>query len=278
MSQTPHVDASAELALTRVRHPLKFRRVQVRRVTPLSSSLVRITLHGEDLADFQSASFDDHVKVFFPHAPDETLPMPAVGADGKSVFPEPRPIARDFTPRRFDRAACELDLEFALHEAGPATAWAKQARVGQTLGLGGPRGSMIIPTGFDWHLLIGDETALPAIARRLEELPPDARIAVLIEAADPSARIAFDADAVKDRYIEWRYRSEAPEGESALLPAVRSFHIPPGDGFIWAAGEAASIRAIRDHLCNERGISKGRIRAASYWRKGDVSFHETLSD
>lgn len=276
MTQTANTEASSDLALTRVRHPLKFRRVQVRRITELSSALVRITFHGEDLADFQSSSFDDHVKVFFPHLPDETLALPTTDAEGKSVFPEPRPISRDFTPRRFDRAACEIDLEFALHEAGPATAWAKQARVGQMLGLGGPRGSMIIPAGFDWHLLIGDETALPAIARRLEELPQDARIAVLIEAADPSAYV--DLESAKDRYIEWRYRSEAREGGDALLSAVRTFHIPAGDGFVWAAGEAASIRAIRDHLCNERGIDKGRIRAASYWRKGDVSFHETLND
>lgn len=278
MTQTANTETASNLALTRVRHPLKFRRVRVRRITALSSALVRITFHGEDLADFQSSSFDDHLKVFFPHSPDDVLPLPTPDADGKSVFPEPRPISRDFTPRRFDRAACELDLEFALHEAGPATAWARQARVGQTLGLGGPRGSMIIPAGFDWHLLIGDETALPAIARRLEELPKDARIAVLIEAADPSAYV--DLESAKDRYIEWRYRSEAQEGkgEGALLSAVRTFHIPAGDGFVWTAGEAASVRAVRDHLCNERGIDKGRIRAASYWRKGDVSFHETLND
>jgi NADPH-dependent ferric siderophore reductase len=265
-----------DLALVRVRHPIKFRLLQVCRVTPVGPALIRITLQGDDLVDFESSSFDDHVKVFFPHSPDDKLPLPSVGDDGKSIFPEPRPISRDFTPRRFDRAARELDLEFALHEVGPATAWARQARVGQTLGIGGPRGSMIIPTGFDWHLLIGDETALPAIARRLEELPPDARIAVLIEAADPSARIEFDTTG--DRYIAWCYRSESTQQEGALLAALRKFHIPPGTGFVWAAGEAAQIRAVRDHLCNERCIDKVRIRAASYWRRGDVSFHETIND
>jgi NADPH-dependent ferric siderophore reductase len=258
-----------DLAPVRVRHPLKFRLLQVSRVTPLSPSLVRITLHGDDLADFASSSFDDHVKVFFPPTPDAPLALPAMDDNGKSVFPEPRPVARDFTPRRYDRAARELDLEFALHGA-------KQARIGQTLGIGGPRGSMIIPTGFDWHLLIGDETALPAIARRLEELPADARIAVLIEANDPSARIEFDTS--EERYIEWCYRSESTQAEGALLTALRKFHIPHGDGFVWAAGEAAGIRAVRDYLCKERGIDKSRIRAASYWRRGDVSFHENIND
>jgi NADPH-dependent ferric siderophore reductase len=265
-----------DLALVRVRHPVKFRRLEVCRVTPISPALVRITLRGDDLADFESSSFDDHVKIFFPLSPDEKLPLPTVDENGKSLFPEPRPIARDFTPRRFDRAARELDIEFALHEAGPATAWAKQARVGQMLGIGGPRGSMIIPVGFDWHLLIGDETALPAIARRLEELPRDARVAVLIEAADPSCHLELDT--AKGRYIEWCYRSESTQQEGALLPALRKFHIPSGSGFVWAAGEAAAIRAVRRYLCNDRGIDKAHIRAASYWRRGDVSFHETIND
>ncbi|MCF7697685.1 siderophore-interacting protein, partial [Mycetohabitans sp. B2] len=104
-----------------------------------------------------------------------------VGPDGVA-FPEhhPRPPARDYTPRRYDRHAGELDLEFALHDAGPASAWARQAQPGQWLGVGGPRSSLVIPTDFDWHLLIGDDTALPAIARRLDELPADTRVATVI--------------------------------------------------------------------------------------------------
>ena len=70
---------------------------------------------------------------------------------------------RDYTPRRHDAEAGTLEIDFALHEAGPATQWAEQAKVGDLLGVGGPRGSFIVPTDFDWHLLIGDDTALPAI-------------------------------------------------------------------------------------------------------------------
>ncbi|SAL29510.1 FAD-binding 9 siderophore-interacting domain-containing protein [Caballeronia arvi] len=264
-----------DLEVTRVRHALKFRLLQVTRVQALNPHLVRVTFTGDDLEDFVSASFDDHVKLFFPE-PGEPMPaLPQAGPNGPEFDPsKPRPIARDFTPRRFDRAARELDIEFALHEAGPATAWAVQAAPGQHLGIGGPRGSFVIPTQFDWHLLIGDETALPAIARRLEELPEGTRVAALIEVADPSARIEFDTRA--DLYVQWRYRNESEHPGGALLLALRETYLPDGDGYVWAAGEATLMRAVRKLLCEERGIDKKRIRASAYWKRGEQGVHETI--
>jgi len=268
----------SDLAVTRVRHPLRFRLLQVKQVYALTPFQLRVTLAGEDLHDFESASFDDHVKVFFPEPGADKPLLPQAGPDGP-VFPAgmPRPVARDFTPRRFDRAARELDLEFAMHDAGPATAWAAQARVGQYLGIGGPRGSLIVPTGFDWHLLIGDETALPAIARRLEELPAGTRVATVVEVGEPSARIEFATAA--NLHSEWRFRSSHAgcHGE-ALLQAVRALPLPDGEGYVWAAGEAATMRAVRYHLVNERGIDKSRIRAAAYWKQGAAAVHENLDD
>lgn len=88
---------------------------------------------------------------------------------------------QDYTPRRFD--AQELGIEFALHGDGPAANWARQAQPGQTLTVAGSRGSFIVPTGFDWHLLVGDDSALPAIARRLEELPEGKPVTVVLALA-----------------------------------------------------------------------------------------------
>ncbi|RFU44684.1 siderophore-interacting protein [Paraburkholderia sp. DHOC27] len=271
------MQARSDLAVTRVRHPLKFRLLQVTRVQPLTPHLIRVTLTGDDLDDFVSASFDDHIKVFFP-APGEDKPVVPVAGPNGPVFPEdqPRPVARDFTPRRHDRAARELDIEFAMHEAGPAATWAAQAKVGQFLGIGGPRGSLVIPTAFDWHLLIGDETALPAIARRLSELPAGARVAAVLEVADPSARIAFDTAA--ELHEVWCYRSDTSYRGDALLQAVRDTFLPDGAGYVWAAGEAASMRAVRYHLVTERGVDKAHIRAAAYWKQGAVAVHENLDD
>ncbi|BCF99941.1 siderophore-interacting protein [Paraburkholderia sp. PGU19] len=266
-----------DLTVTRVRHPLKFRLLQVKNVEAVTPHLIRVTLTGDDLHDFVSASFDDHLKVFFP-APGEDKPtLPVAGPDGP-VFPadRPRPVARDFTPKRFDRDARELELEFAMHEAGPAAEWAAQAKAGQYLGIGGPRGSFVVPTGFDWHLLIGDDTALPAIGRRLAELPQGSRVAAVIEVADPSACIEFDTQT--DLYIEWRYRSEGAYRGAELLKAVRETFLPDGDGYVWAAGEAATMRAVRSLLVNERGIDKSRVRASAYWKQGEQAVHENLDD
>ncbi|WP_343050120.1 siderophore-interacting protein [Burkholderia guangdongensis] len=263
-------------AVTRVRHAIKFRLLQVTRVHAVTPHLLRVTLSSPDLADFESSSFDDHIKVFFPPPGAERPAMPEMGPNGP-VFPEgePKPVARDFTPRRFDRAARELDLEFVLNHPGPASQWAAQARVGQWLGVGGPRGSFVIPDDFDWHLLIGDDTALPAIARRLEELPAGSRAAVVLEVADRSARIAFGTRAHVHEI--WRFR-DAADGGDALPDALRDLPLPPGDGYVWAAGEALAMRAVRHHLTTERGIDKSRIRASAYWRRGASAVHETLDD
>ncbi|WP_231942588.1 siderophore-interacting protein [Cupriavidus taiwanensis] len=269
-------EPARNLAVERVRHPLKMRLLQVLRTTQVSPQLLRVTLGGADLQDFVSASFDDHVKVFFPAAGDDKPVLPQVTADG-IVFPEgqPRPAARDYTPRRYDAAAQELDLEFVLHGDGPASTWAAQARPGQYLGVGGPRGSFVVPTAFDWHLLIGDDTALPAIGRRLEELGAESRAVVVMEVGDATAQIALPSRAKVE--VHWLHRGDAPEG-SLLEAALRQVTLPQGEGYVWAAGEAAAMKAVRQYLVGERGIDKKRIRASAYWKRGDAAVHQTLDD
>lgn len=276
MSVLMNPEVPASLDVVRVRHPLKIRLLAVARVETVTPYLVRVTLTGEDLRDFISLSFDDHVKVFFPAPGTHDPVLPALGPQGP-VFPAGvRPDARDFTPCRFDRERLELDLEFALHEAGPATVWARQATVGQTLGIGGPRGSMIIPVGFDWHLLVGDDTALPAIARRLAELPARTKVYAVLEVEDPSAHVAFETKA--DLSLIWCYRRGALSQQEILLQMVRAVQLPVGEGYAWAAGESASIRAVRAHLVSERGMPKSRIRASSYWKRGSDATHEHFDD
>lgn len=261
-----------DLTVQRVRHALRFRLLEVRRTRLVTPQLLRVTLAG-DLADFVSASFDDHIKVFFP-APGQDRPaLPTVGPDGV-VWPEgaARPAARDYTPRHYDPAAGELDIEFVLHGDGPAASWAAQAKPGQFIGVGGPRGSFVIPTGFDWHLLVGDETALPAIARRLEELPAASRAIVVAEVPGADAQPALASTAALE--LHWVHRDSG----QTLEQAVRALTLPAGEGYVWAAGETVAIRAVRAHLVGERGIDKSRIRAASYWKQGEVAVHETLED
>ena len=233
----------------RVRHEIKRRELQVLRVQRLSPHVCSVTLGGESLADFISPSFDDHLKLFID-----------VGAE--------EPARRDYTPRSFDNAARELTLEFALHGDGPAAGWAEQAAPGQRVTVAGPRGSFLIPLDYDWHLLAGDETALPAIARRLEELPAGACAIVLLQVPDPADRRSLQSAAKVT--LQWVSDAEA------LLAAVRALQLPPGDGYAWAAGEASSMAALRRVLVEEKGLDRHAVRAAAYWKNGAVAHHENL--
>lgn len=257
----------------KLRHPIRMRLLQVKRVQALSPTLRRITLTGEDLDGFLSASFDDHVKLFVPHATGERPALPSVGPEGL-VFPEdrPRPETRDYTPRRYDPDANELDLDFVLGHPGPATDWASTAEPGHYLGVAGPRGSIVIPMAFDWYLLAGDETALPAITRRLEELPASARAIVVVKTQGADGRIPLRGACAIEEH--WIVDGDGDAGDGAFVEALRGIPLPDGEGHAWAAGEYSDIKALRRHLVEERGIHKDRIRAASYWRKSAVNSHE----
>ena len=273
MSESPEPTA-ADTGVRRVRHAMKLRLLQVRRITDISPLLRCVTFTGADLQDFVTASFDDHVKLFFP-LPGEVEPLLPSGPPGSRATDGPRPVARDYTPRRFDAAVGELDIEFLLHGHGPAASWAAQATIGQKLGLGGPRGSFILPDGLPWQLLIGDDAALPAIARRLAELPAGTPVQVLQETRDAGTQVALPTAAAAQ--ISWLHRHAAAPGTSGLLAAAAGrLAKPDGDGFVWAAGEAAEIAAVRQVLVSQWGLPKHQIRAASYWKRGAESHHEVM--
>ena len=236
--------------ISRVRHELRRRTLQVVRRDWLSPGMLRITLGGDDLLGFTSLGFDDHIKLFFEGAGE--------------------PAMRDFTPRRYDAATRELTIDFAMHEAGPATDWAQSAEVGATLNIGGPRGSFVVEDSFDWYVLAGDETALPAIGRRLEELRPGVPVFVYAEVDDADHHIPLASRA--DLTLHWVHRSN---GES-LADVARRGGLPKGEGYVWAAAEARVARALRGVFVDELGQPPGLIRVAAYWRQGAVGVHEVL--
>lgn len=260
----PLAATAPSLAIERIRHPLQGRHLQVVRRTQVSPGFVRLTLVGPELAGFVSAGFDDHLKLILP-APGQDRPTLPTLQDGRPVFNGPRPVLRDYTPVRFDAAAGELDIEVALHDAGPATDWAASATVGQWVGIAGPRGSMVVPTAFDWHWLLGDETALPAIARRLAELPASAAATVRIQLNNPADQRVLVSAAQVD--LQW---------VSALPATVEALALPPGAGFVWAAGEHSDIAAVRRAMLAKPGVDPKRMRISAYWKRGAADHHEDL--
>jgi NADPH-dependent ferric siderophore reductase len=243
--------------LRRVRYETRLRSLTVESVKQLTPGMRRILLTGEDLSDFSTASFDDHVKLLVP------------SADGIVE-------RRDYTPRAFDRERRTLTLDFALHEAGPATRWALAARPGDRIQIAGPRGSTVISRSVRRWLLIGDETALPAIGRRIEEASAGEQITSLVAVARPAERQVF---ATKGRLTaSWAYRSaSAATDPTPLLALVRAVAIVPGT-FVWVAAEAQVARALRTHLLDERAQPRGWMKAAGYWARGRADTGERIHD
>jgi NADPH-dependent ferric siderophore reductase len=242
-------------AAERVRHELKRRALTVSAVERITPNMLRITLTGSDLADFSSASPDDHVKVFIE------------GPDGQAQM-------RDYTPRRFDRASCELVLDFALHEAGPATAWALAAKPGDPLIVGGPRGSLVLSKEIKRFLLIGDETALPAIGRRIEEAGPGVDITVYAAVTGLEEQQSFASAA--NVSLNWVYRpAEDAASAQRLLGALDGLDVAPGT-YVWVAAEASVARAIRTHIVEKTGYPLAWIKASGYWLLGQADAHEKL--
>jgi len=250
-------------APVRVRFEVRFRELRVAERIQLTPHMLRFVLKG-DLEGFQSLGFDDHVKLFLPDPQTGVVARPDPSrADG------PKPLMRDYTPRSFDVARGLLTLDFALHEpAGPATHWARKAQVGDVLHIGGPRGSTVWPETYAHFVLMGDETALPAIGRRLENAAANAKITVLAVAENADERQDWAVPAGAD--VRWHYRAAGDNG----LEAIDGLSLTE-DAFIWVAGESSWVRSIRT-LLTEKGIDPRRIKASGYWRKGETGQHESI--
>ena len=249
----------------RLRHETRMRLLEVIGVTDITPRMRRVHLRG-DMTGFAAPGHADHIKVFFfpPGVAPKVVP---IGPNGADFAPGEKPQMRDYTPRAYDVDKGTIDLDFVLHGDGPASSWAAQARIGQTLVIGGPRGSLIVPMTFDWYLLAGDETAIPAIARRIAELPADARVLAVLEVNDPAEHQPFPG--LADVSLTYLYRHGKPAGTgSRILDRLRVTRFPAGTGYAYVAGEASMSKAVRAHLTEERGFEPDYVKAAGYWLRG----------
>ncbi|MFT3943404.1 MAG: siderophore-interacting protein [Ancrocorticia sp.] len=260
-------------------HPLTLRELTVSRVEDLTPAMRRVYLRGEqlwrfrneeglELPEFRSSGFDDPIRLYFPY-PGEQEPVLPEQQFGMVKFPrDPRPIAKEYTVRGYDAEKGELAVDFVKHGVGVATTWAYRAEPGDRMHILGPPASMALPSA-DWLLVAGDDTAIPAIARLLEELPEDARAQVFIEVAVAAHRLPLrKLPGVK---VTWLPRGGRAAGTTdLLLDAVRSVEWWEGEAFAWIAGESSAVKHIRRHLVIERGLPKENIDFVGYWKHGDV--------
>lgn len=252
-------------------HPLVLRRVEVARVVDVTPRMRRVTLVGPELGAFERDGlpmpafdapwFDDHVKIVLASDGDVASALPVQRAHGIDWPPAPNRQGRDYTPRRWDAAAGELDLDLVLHGDGPAAAWARAARPGSELWFVGPKASTVWPDDVDWALLAGDETALPAIGRFLDERPVDVPVQVVVTIGAESAR--QDLALREGDTVRWVV---APEGDRAALDeAVRELDWWPGQVYAWAASESRALLPVRRYLTRERAVPRTHVDVTGYW-------------
>lgn len=252
-----------------VTHPLVLRRVEVVGARDVTPRMRRITLGGPEMAAFErdglahgpfhSPGFDDHVKVLFAEDGDVEKVLPVQLAEGIEWTQAPGRQARDYTPRRV--ANGEVDLDFVLHGAGPAVAWARAAQPGDALWIVGPKSSIVVPDDLDWVLLVGDETALPAIGRFFDERPTDAPAHAVITIGASTARQEL---ALREGdTLSWVVAP--PTDRDALETAVRAAIPADGDGFAWAGAESRTLLPLRRFFSRERGLAKTRMNLTGYW-------------
>ncbi len=232
--------------IDRVRHELKRRELNVDAVEYITPRMLRITLGGGSLSDFVSLGADDHVKLVVP------------GANGEMEM-------RDYTPRSYDNEAGRLVLDFAVHEAGPATRWALQAKPGSIVTIAGPRGSAVM-TGVSKWVLVGDETALPAIGRLIEEAKVGNVITAIGVVTSKQEEQQFAS--VAELSMRWVHRpASAATDPMPIIAALDEIELT-ADTFVWVAAEASVARAIKTYLTASRNHPLPWLKAAGYWTRG----------
>ncbi|POX62687.1 NADPH-dependent ferric siderophore reductase [Streptomyces sp. Ru62] len=247
------------------RKPRKPHTAQVVRTERLTPHMQRVVLGGEGLADFAADTCTDHyVKLLFGAA-GVTYPEPFDLERIRAEFPrEQWPVTRTYTVRAWDPGQRELTLDFVIHgDEGLAGPWALRARPGDIVRFMGPGGAYAPDPDADWHLLAGDESALPAIARALETLPAGARAHAFIEVSGPEEEQKIDTEVP----VVWLHRGDRPVGE-ALLEAVRGLEFPKGRPHAFVHGEAGFVKELRRLLRVERQIPREDLSISGYWRLG----------
>ncbi|GAA4757119.1 siderophore-interacting protein [Modestobacter marinus] len=252
----------------RVRRPRAARVGEVLRTTRVTPHMIRVVLGGAGLAGFPAGEYTDHyVKLLFPPA-GAPYGVPFDPEQVRAELPaELWPVTRTYTVRAWDAAAGELTIDFVHHgDTGLAGPWAANAQPGDLIQLLGPGGAYAPSPDAEWHLLVGDESALPAIAAALPRLPARVPAFVFLEVAGPAEQQS-DLVLGDGVTVVWVHRGDGAPGE-ALVTAVKAVQLPAGTGHVFVHGEAGLVKELRLHLRSERGLDPAFTSVSGYWRQG----------
>lgn len=235
----------------------------------LSPHLVRVVAGGTGFADLQEChATDKYAKLLFAKPGLGLVPPYDLAALKDELAPDDRPVKRTYTIRWLDREAQRLAIDFVVHgDEGVAGPWAAQAAPGDTLVLMGPSGKWSPDQHADWHLFVGDDSALPAIAAGIEALHPAAVGHAYLEVDSAADVIPLAAPAGLE--LHWLLRDGQAAGTTTLLAdAVAGGSWPEGRVDAFVHGERGAVKALRDILFKENGVARSQVSLSGYWAYG----------
>ncbi|SJN19321.1 siderophore-interacting protein [Sphingobacterium sp. JB170] len=247
-----------------------FRVSSTSRITP---HYIRVKLTSDEPSGFEQCSPGANNKIFVPPAGQKKVEFAIFdGEKGEWVMPGEniKPIVRTYTHRGMDAASGEVIIDFVDHgEGGPASAWARSARVGDELGIAMKiRSTVHYPEGTGWLLLVGDATGIPVICCILESLPRDAKGRCIVEV--PSQDDIHPELVHPGFEITWLINAN-PQVGSKLAQTVRELALPADkESFAYIACEYSSVKAIRSYFKQALGWGPKQYYAFSYWKAGSA--------
>ncbi len=232
----------------------------------LSPHMVRVVLRLPDGADFTVGEFSDHyVKLLFPPIGADYTTDADMDEVQQSRPREEHPVQRAYTVRSFDPVAATFVVDFVWHgDKGLAGPWAASAKPGDAISFVGPGGAYLPADDADWHLMIADESALPAVAASLERVPPGVPVHAFVEVDGPADELPLTSPGALS--LTWVHREGAAAAD--LATTVTGAALPAGDVHVFLHGDATMVRELRRYARTELGVDTGRLSASGYWRRG----------
>ena len=242
-------------------HKRNYRKLKVNATQRLTENMQRITLQGDDLADFPDDIASGYIKLLLT---DTGAAMTTTQVDEPGAS---RAVMRTYSIRHYHPDAGTITVDFVLHRTnpGPASSWAQQAKPGDTLFIKGPGTVKPLNHQADWFFLVGDMTGLPALSCQLEQLPNDARGYAFIEIMSAADRQPIHVP--HGISLNWVVSSPA-ERSAKLIESVTHAPWREGTPSIWCASEFNTMRTLRRYFKNERRVSREHIYISSYWKSG----------
>lgn len=246
------------------KEPPRYRRVRVVTIDALTPHLLRVVLGGDELDGFEITAPASSVRLLLPPPGSDELVMVTWTGNQFELPDGSRPPIRTFTPRRFDDERNELTIDVVLHDHGAATDWVRTAEPGDEVAISGPGRSDDLDPDSRSHLLVGDESAIPAIAQLLEWIPDDRTVEAHIEVRSDDARLELPEH--PNATVEWHVASDGAAPGDAMVDALLAVEELADE--VWVAGEAAAVQRLRKHLFDERGRDRSSVTARGYWKQG----------